>query len=164
MIFVTVGTHEQPFDRLLREIDCLKEGGKIQEEVVMQIGYSSYEPRACQWERFYPYTEMSQKIKNASAIITHGAPASFILPIQYGKVPIVVPRFKEYNEHVNNHQVEFCDKYSNAFPNKIIVLKDVKEILDKIDFVRSEKEVINTSSISNNKIFCQRLENIVERL
>ena len=31
MIFVTVGTHEQPFDRLLTEIDRLKENGTIQE-------------------------------------------------------------------------------------------------------------------------------------
>ena len=33
MIFVTVGTHEQPMDRLLIELDELIEKGKIQEEV-----------------------------------------------------------------------------------------------------------------------------------
>ena len=36
MIFVTVGTHEQPFDRLVSYIDDLKGQGKITEEVIIQ--------------------------------------------------------------------------------------------------------------------------------
>ena len=47
MIFVTVGTHEQPFNRLIRKIDELKRDGIIKEEVIMQIGYSTYEPKYC---------------------------------------------------------------------------------------------------------------------
>ena len=31
MIFVTVGTHEQPFDRLIRKVDKLKQKGIIKE-------------------------------------------------------------------------------------------------------------------------------------
>ena len=45
MIFVTVGTHEQPFNRLIEFIDNLKRDGKIQEEVIMQTGFSTYEPK-----------------------------------------------------------------------------------------------------------------------
>ena len=36
MIFVTVGTHEQPFDRLVEEIDRLKQANIIDEDVVIQ--------------------------------------------------------------------------------------------------------------------------------
>ena len=36
MIFVTVGTHEQPFNRLLEYVDKLKEQKVITEEVIMQ--------------------------------------------------------------------------------------------------------------------------------
>ena len=32
MIFVTVGTHEQGFERLIKEIDKLKENGIISED------------------------------------------------------------------------------------------------------------------------------------
>ena len=35
MIFVTVGTHEQQFNRLIEEIDRLKENGIIKDEVIM---------------------------------------------------------------------------------------------------------------------------------
>ena len=42
MIFVTVGTHEQAFDRLIKYIDDLKIKGVIKEEVIIQTGYSNY--------------------------------------------------------------------------------------------------------------------------
>ena len=38
MIFVTVGTHEQPFDRLICRVDELVESGAIREEVYIQTG------------------------------------------------------------------------------------------------------------------------------
>ena len=45
MIFVTVGTHEQPFDRLVKAVDELKRDGIITEEVIMQTRFSIYEPK-----------------------------------------------------------------------------------------------------------------------
>jgi UDP-N-acetylglucosamine transferase subunit ALG13 len=45
MILVTVGTHNQPFDRLLKEIDRLVEQEEIKDKVIAQIGYSKYKPR-----------------------------------------------------------------------------------------------------------------------
>ena len=47
MIFVTVGTHEQPFNRLIKAVDELKRDGVITEDVVMQTGFSTYEPKYC---------------------------------------------------------------------------------------------------------------------
>ena len=40
MIFVTVGTHEQPFDRLLKCIDNMVKDKKITEEVIIQKGFT----------------------------------------------------------------------------------------------------------------------------
>ena len=34
MIFVTVGTHEQPFDRLIQQVDALCADGTLTEEEV----------------------------------------------------------------------------------------------------------------------------------
>ena len=41
MIFVTVGTHEQPFNRLIKKIDDLVANGSIQEEVIIAKKCSS---------------------------------------------------------------------------------------------------------------------------
>ena len=38
------------------------------------------------------FDEMQQALKDARIVITHGGPSSFIEALQYGKVPIVVPR------------------------------------------------------------------------
>ncbi len=36
MIFVTVGTHEQPFNRLIQKVDELKHDGIIKDDVIIQ--------------------------------------------------------------------------------------------------------------------------------
>ena len=45
MIFVTVGTHEQQFNRLVKKIDNLKKDGTFKDDVIIQIGFSTYEPK-----------------------------------------------------------------------------------------------------------------------
>lgn len=131
MIFVTVGTHEQPFNRLIRKIDELKRDGIIKEEVIMQIGYSTYEPKYCRWSKLLPYSEMVKNVKDARIVITHGGPASFIMPLQIGKVPIVVPRQKEFDEHVNNHQVDFSKAVEDRM-GIIITVTDINKLEEMI--------------------------------
>ena len=75
MIFVTVGTHEQPFDRLIQKIDELKRNGIVNEEVIIQTGYSTYEPKYCQWSKLLPYEQMTQNVAQARIVVTHGGPA-----------------------------------------------------------------------------------------
>ena len=45
MIFLVVGNWHKGFDRLVKAVDTLVDSGIINEEVVAQIGYSSYEPK-----------------------------------------------------------------------------------------------------------------------
>ena len=131
MIFVTVGTHEQPFNRLLQKIDELKEKGIINEEVIMQTGFSTYEPKYCTWSSLLPYSQMVQNVKEARIVITHGGPASFIMPLQIGKTPIVVPRQKQFDEHVNNHQVDFSKAVAERM-GTIITVVDINDLENTI--------------------------------
>lgn len=161
MIFVTVGTHEQQFNRLIKKIDQLKKDGHIKDDVFIQTGFSDYIPESCDWKKFLSYEEMIQKIKDAKIVITHGGPSSFILPLQYGKTPIVVPRMKKYDEHVNNHQVEFCRKY-NSLNNNIIVVVNVDELNSELFSIVEKKTLINSNS--NTLIFCKRLSKVLEEV
>ena len=63
MIFVTVGTHEQPFNRLVKKIDELKGNGTIQDDVFIQTGFSTYEPKNCQWSKLIPYNQMIKNVE-----------------------------------------------------------------------------------------------------
>lgn len=163
MIFVTVGTHEQQFNRLLKEMDKLVENGTVKEEVFIQTGYSTYEPKYCKWSKLIPYKEMEQKVKDARIVITHGGPASFIAPLQIGKTPIVVPRQIEFDEHVNNHQLYFAKQVSERM-GTIIPVYDIKDLKSKIINYEKITKKSNNENISNNKLFCEKFEKIVDEL
>lgn len=163
MIFVTVGTHEQPFNRLIQCVDDLKKNNIIQEEVIIQTGYSTYEPKYCKWQKFFPYTEMERLVNDARIVITHGGPSSFIMPLQVGKVPIVVPRRHEYNEHVNNHQVSFAHSVEQRM-GSIIVVDDesnLGEVIKNYNIYASEK---SKNMASNNARFCKQFSDIVDEM
>lgn len=74
MIFVTVGTHEQPFNRLIQKVDELKCDGIIKDNVIIQTGFSTYEPKYCQWSKLIPYQQMVKNVADARIVITHGGP------------------------------------------------------------------------------------------
>lgn len=152
MIFVTVGTHEQPFNRLIQEVDHLVETGVIKEEVFIQTGYSTYEPKFCQWSRLISFDQMSEFIQKADIIITHGGPATFMSAIANGKKPIVVPRQEKFGEHVNDHQIDFCEKVNSRF-NNIYLVKNTNELrkllTSGISFKTLNGSKGNTNFISN---------------
>lgn len=163
MIFVTVGTHEQPFNRLIEYMDDLKKIGIIKEEVIIQTGYSTYEPKYCNWQKLYPYQSMLEFVNNARIVITHGGPSSFIMPLQIGKIPVVVPRQKKYGEHVNDHQVTFVQEVAKRI-GTIIAIDDIEELSD---ILRNYDEIIgkmNDSTNSNNIKFNKELGKIVDEM
>ena len=97
------------------------------------------------------YEKMNQLIDESNIIITHGGPATFMGVIAKGKIPIVVPRQKKFGEHVNDHQLEFCNKVKQYYP--IIVINDIKKLLTNL---RNDKSEVTINS--NNKEFCRKLE------
>ena len=163
MIFVTVGTHEQQFNRLLECVDKLKENGVIKEEVIMQTGFSTYEPKHCIWSKLFPYDEMVKNVAEARIVITHGGPATFIMPLQVGKTPIVVPRKEVFDEHVNDHQLEFSKAVSERM-GTIIVIEDIEELSMTIQNYDSIVSGMNNGINSNNANFCDSFEKVVEEL
>lgn len=163
MIFVTVGTHEQPFNRLVQKIDQLKKDSIIEDEVFIQTGFSTYEPKYCQWGKLIPYEDMVQYVKKARIVITHGGPASFIMPLQIGKIPIVVPRQKQFGEHVNDHQVEFARKVQQQ-RNSIILVEGIETLGDVIVNYNQIIAGMRYQRSSNNANFNEQIERLIEGL
>lgn len=163
MIFVTVGTHEQQFNRLVSFIDALVRDKIIDEEVIIQTGYSTYKPEFCTHSEFFTYQEMLQNVAAARIVITHGGPSSFIMPLQVGKIPVVVPRKKEFGEHVNNHQFEFARAVAERQQN-ILVVEQIEALKDCILNYDKKQSQLKHGVAGNTIKFNEELEKIVKVL
>lgn len=163
MIFVTVGTHEQQFDRLVREIDKLKGSGIIREDVMIQTGYSRWLPEHCQWRQWLSYQDMEKYMDEARIVVTHGGPSSFIMPMKLGKIPVVVPRKKEYGEHVNNHQVDFL-RALNAENPCCVAVEDIDRLEDILAHYDRYCAVCHAGPDENNARFNRQLTQLVEQV
>lgn len=163
MIFVTVGTHEQPFNRLIKKVDDLVANGDIKEKVIVQIGFSTYVPKYCESHKMMSFEEMQQTLRDARIVITHGGPSSFIEALQFGKVPIVVPRQEKFHEHVNNHQVDFTKLIAKRM-NNIIPVYDIDDLKKTIDDYNEIAKAKNVGESSNNKQFIRKFILIINNL
>lgn len=163
MIFVTVGTHEQPFNRLIQKIDELKRDSVITEDVVIQTGFSTYEPKYCKWQKLFPFQDMGKYVEQARIVITHGGPSSFIMPLQIRKIPVVVPRQSKFNEHVNDHQVLFARALKERYSN-LIVVEDIEKLGEVIHDYDKITDGMHGSELNNNKKFCAAVEKMANEL
>ncbi|HEU4904911.1 MAG TPA: glycosyltransferase [Solirubrobacterales bacterium] len=100
MIFVTVGTHHQPFERLLGAL------GGLDAELVVQYGPGRPPANAVRAEAFMPFGEMIECLREAETVITHAGVGSILCARREGHTPLVVPRRHDLGEHVDDHQAE----------------------------------------------------------
>lgn len=161
MIFVTVGTHEQQFDRLVKAVDDLRAEGILSEPVFIQTGYCGYVPVHCEHERFLSFEDMAERMRNADVVITHGGPSSFIEAMAAGKVPVVVPRKGSLGEHVNDHQADFVRQVAER-KGGIVPCYEVDDLPSAIRKARDSSAGISFKS--HNTEFCDGLERIIHTL
>lgn len=165
MIFVTVGTHEDPFNRLVQAVDELKGEGRIKQDVFIQTGYSTYTPRFCNYKDLIPYDEMMERMRAAEIVMTHGGTGSIMLALYHGKRPIVVPRQKKYNEHIDDHQVLFCKTMEAK--QKIIAVYDTTLLEPAVHSYHElcRKSGTGSSTLEENAgIFAEKLRRICLQL
>ena len=94
MILVLLGTQNNSFYRLLEEIDKLISENIINEEVIVQNGYTKYETQNMKLIDFVSKEELEKLLENADLIITHGGVGSIIMSIKKGKKVIAIPRLQ----------------------------------------------------------------------
>jgi UDP-N-acetylglucosamine transferase subunit ALG13 len=121
VIFVTVGTHQQPFQRLLDGLSALES-----EELVVQYGHGTPPPNAARAVDFMSFGEMLECFRQARAVVTHAGVGSVLSALRVGHTPIVVPRLHRHGEHVDDHQVEFVRAISAA--GRVLPAFDVGEL------------------------------------
>lgn len=149
MIFVVLGTHELPFDRLLKEIHHQIEIGTITERVLVQAGHTKYRSPEMDFIDFTTYEEMNDLYEQASFIITHGGTGSITLGVKMGKKVIAVPRMMKYGEHNDDHQLEIVNQFYESghilYWNEPLKFEDVlKQIsnFEPLPFESGKSEIL----------------------
>ena len=131
MIFVTVGT-ARDFSRLIKKVDEI--AGKIKEEIIVQKGFTKYNPRNCKYFEFVSRGEFLGYIKKTDIVITHAGAGTIIECLKNKKPTITVPRRKKYNEHRNDHQMDVAKELERE--GKVLVCYDVKNLGNKIKEIK----------------------------
>lgn len=122
MILVTVGTNEQPFDRLVRAAAELPGS----ESLVVQYGSSSLPHGRGNWVDFLAYETLTELIKEAREVIGHAGVGSIALARKFGKTPIVVPRRAHLKEAVDDHQLPLARRL--AATGMVILVEDEDDL------------------------------------
>jgi UDP-N-acetylglucosamine transferase subunit ALG13 len=104
VIFVTVGTHHQPFSRLLGAVGPLARF----DQLVVQHGSAPAPPAAAVAVPYLSFAETIAYVERASAVVCHAGVGSFLVARRAGHVPVIVPRLHRLGEHVDDHQVQFA--------------------------------------------------------
>jgi UDP-N-acetylglucosamine transferase subunit ALG13 len=162
MIFVTVGAYDLPFNRLVAGVDALYRSGVFKEEVFAQIGHSVAPESTLPHDRFLPSDRMDALADEARIIITQGGPGSIMLGLARGKIPIVVPRQKEYGEMVDDHQVLFAQKLADE--KKILLVRDLAELGETYRCYEQRTAGFRASgreSADNAALFADKLEKLI---
>lgn len=130
MIYVTVGSHDQPFDRLIKEMDRIS--GELGIKTVIQTGCSGVRPKNAEWRDYYPFDEAEELIGKAEAVVGHAGIGTVISARRANKPLIIVPRQKKFGEHFNDHQLEISRELTaNPRPGVEVAL-EITEIEKKL--------------------------------
>jgi UDP-N-acetylglucosamine transferase subunit ALG13 len=103
VIFVTVGTTEVPFARLIRALDRLPA-----DELCVQYGGGPPPTRAAEAVAFMSYDEVMERLDAADVVVCHAGAGSILCARRAGHTPVVMPRVKRLSEAVNDDQTELA--------------------------------------------------------
>lgn len=155
MIFVTLGTQDKEFKRLLESIDKNIKNGNIKDKVLVQAGFTKYTSSNMEIFDYCTPNKMEEYYKKADLIITHGGVGSILDSIKKGKKVIAVPRLSKHNEHTNDHQTQIV----NEFYNKHYILKSNIENLEKV--LKEAKDFKPKKYTSNNDKFIEMINRYI---
>ncbi|MFC4872883.1 PssE/Cps14G family polysaccharide biosynthesis glycosyltransferase [Negadavirga shengliensis] len=134
MILVLLGTFPTQFPRPLREIDKLCREGYIQEDVIVQSGFTEFQSDHLIFRPFIPPEELIKLYQEARIVISHAGSGSLLKGLKIGKKVIAIPRLSKYGEVVDDHQTEILAEFEKE--NFLLGWNesdDLRDLLEKVE-------------------------------
>jgi UDP-N-acetylglucosamine transferase subunit ALG13 len=159
MIVVTVGTHEQPFDRLLEAVVALGDS----EPLLVQYGTCTITAGPGEWVDFVSFDELAERAANARVFICHAGVGSIVLARRCGHRPIVMARHPELGEHVDEHQLELSRRLHKA--GLVTVVENTDELVSAVRAPQSVPDAGATNgSLQGPSALSADVRGMLERL
>lgn len=133
MIFVTLGTHELPFNRLLDQLESLE----LTEEVLIQTGNTPHGSARYSCVPFLTPQQFEETMERCDLVITHAGAGSMLTALEKGKPTIAVPRLATYGEHNDDHQKELCEYLAQQ--NYLLTCTDMEDLGTAIEQSRHQQ-------------------------
>lgn len=149
MIFISLGSRDYQFDRLLKKMDELIINQVVEEDVFAQIGQSNYIPKNYKYERFLSSEEFNACQSNASLVISHGGTGALVGALKKQKQVIAVPRLAKYGEHLDDHQLQVSEALSNK--GFLITVVDMEMLGEEINNLK-KNPILKKYDIPSNAI------------
>jgi UDP-N-acetylglucosamine transferase subunit ALG13 len=141
MIFVTVGTNEAQFDRILRAVAGLR----TDERLVIQHGHTSpVDVPQADLVDFLSFEEMNETIRRARVVVTHAGVGSVMVALANAKRPIVVPRRKAFGEAVDDHQLQLGRRFADA--DLVTLVESPQDLAEAVEREQEAAKVVADSS------------------
>lgn len=154
-----MGTQKFQFNRLFKEIDRLISSKDIEEEVVAQIGYTTYKTTNIKSFELLSEEILEEYIERASLVITHSGTSSIMKCLKRDKKVLVVPRMAQFKEHVDDHQLELAKVYEEK--NIVEVVYDINDLKEKMKICKSKQY---DELILDNSVLLGSIKNYINSL
>ncbi|QIO24113.1 glycosyltransferase [Haloarcula sp. JP-L23] len=154
MMFATVGTRPDGFDRLIRQIDSI--AVDFDEPIRAQIGAGEYVPEDIDWFRFTSEEEIHELYRTATVVIAHAGAGTLLTALSYGKPIVVLPRREQHGDHNDDHQTELANALSERA--EVFVVHETSELRRAMRDARS----ISVESGSENNSLVRFLNDYIE--
>jgi UDP-N-acetylglucosamine transferase subunit ALG13 len=108
--FVAVGTHRQPYDRLLGIVSRGIGEGLLPEPVRAQVGPARWDAQNADVSPHLSREALEAAVRSADVVVCHGGAGIISSALAAGRRPIVVARRAALGEHVDDHQHQLTRK------------------------------------------------------
>ena len=158
-IFVTLGTREEPFLRLIQAVEGLKQDGTIREEVIVQAGSTKYSSDSMEIFDFCAPEKIEDLIKNAKYVVTQESAGIGTICLKYRTKFLVMPRDFSYGElparsdmnedlHIKLEEMGYTRVVHNV--------SELKKAILELDGIRTGFDFDNTLAIQTLNRFMER--------
>lgn len=139
---VTVGTTESyGFRRLFEALVPLLSGV----DVLWQTGVTDVSGLGIAGRRALPHSELVESLGASDLVVAHAGTGAAITAVEMGICPVLVPRLRQYGEHVDDHQVQIAAELARR---GLAVRADVGNLTGETLLEAAKRSVVHSPSRS----------------